>query len=413
MTQPIMHRSSSLRFTLYSLCLLLVLSGCSNIKGSTSPSKEIQTSKKLKDTRDITVLDLSTLQPFDTMIPQLAKHKAVLVGELHTNYGDHLNQLAVIKSLHKKWGTSSNKIAIGLEMIQQPYQRYLDDYIAGNIDEKSMLRGTEWYDRWRYDYRLYRPIFNYAKQNNIPLLALNIPKELTRRISKVGIKGLNTKERAQLPKTLVKSNPAYRARLQKVFAGHMKTSSKAFEQFLEAQLAWDEGMASQAAKYLKIHPSHRIVILAGEGHLINREGIPDRLERRIQSKPAVILNNVNETPHSTQGDYLLFSPEVKLPPVGRLGIAMEDTEKGVVIRSLLHHGAAAKAGLAKGDIIQRLDNLPIKTSTDIKLWAMDKKPGDTITTRIKRKHSIKSYKVTLGKKLPSLNSHTMKSIHGK
>lgn len=393
------------------LLLLLLMSGCSNYKAPVSSVKNSTTVDKNSKSK-ITALSLNSLQSLDSIMPQLATHKAVLVGEIHTSYSDHLNQLAVIKGLHKKWG----KIAIGLEMIQQPYQRYLDDYIAGKIDEHAMLRGTEWFDRWRYDFRLYRPIFAYAKQNKIPLVALNVPKELTKRITKVGIKGLNKKERSRLPKTLDKSNPAYIKRLKSVFGGHSSTSSKNFDKFLEAQLAWDEGMADQAANFLQTHGSHRMVILAGGGHIINREGIPDRLERRIKSKPAVVLNNINENPKPTHGDYLLFSPEAKLPSIGRLGIAMKDSKQGVVIGSLLHHGAASKAGLKKEDIIQRLDNIAIKTTTDVRLWALDKKPGDAITAVIKRKQRGKTFKIVLGKKVPSLKSFHMKSmkgIHGK
>ena len=299
-------------------------------------------------------------------------------------------------------------MAIGLEMNQQPFQAYLDDYISGQISELEMLRGTQWYDRWRYDFRLYRPIFDFAKQNNIPLVALNVPKEITKRITKVGIDGLHKKERAQLPKTLDKSNPAYVKRLKEVFGAHShnslkshsnhksQTRSKPFDRFLEAQLAWDEGMAKTAASFLQTHAGYRMVILAGGGHVINREGIPDRLERRIHSKPAVVLNNIQASPNAKQGDYLLFSPEVTLPAIGRLGISMKDTSGGVMINAVLAHSAGEKAGLKKNDIIQKLDTSKIKTTTDIRLWALDKKPGDAVNVVIKRKQRSQTFSIILG-----------------
>ena len=388
---------------------LLTVSACSNIN-KVAPSVKNHSASNNNHTAKVTALNLASLQSLDAIMPQLATHKAVLVGESHTSYADHLNQLAIIKGLHKKWG----KIAIGLEMIQQPFQAYLDDYISGQINELEMLRGTQWYDRWRYDFRLYRPIFDFAKQNNIPLLALNVPKEITKRITKVGINGLNKEERAQLPKTLDKSNPAYVKRLKDVFGAHSHTSSKHFDKFLEAQLAWDEGMAKTAASFLQTHTDYRMVILAGGGHVINREGIPDRLERRIHSKPAVVLNNINGKPSSKQGDYLLFSPEVKLPAIGRLGISMNDTSGGVMINAVLPHSAGAKAGLKKNDIIQKLDSMGVESTTDIKLWALDKKPGDAVTAVIKRKQSRQTFRIVLGKNAPLLKNFqmkTMKSIH--
>lgn len=399
------------RLAIFSLSVLFLLSGCSGNKVFAPNGKSVHSKNTSPKVR---ALKLSSLESLEAIVPQLASHKAVLVGEVHTRYADHLNQLSVIKGLHQKWKSAGTKTAIGLEMIQHPFQKHLDNYIAGEITEKEMLRRTEWFDRWRYDFRLYRPIFEYARNNKIPLVALNVPKEITKRITKVGIKGLNAKERSQLPKTLDISNPAYQKRLKSVFSGHSRTSSKGFDKFLEAQLAWDEGMASRAAGFLQNNSGHRIVILAGGGHLINREGIPDRLERRIKSKPAVVLNNIIDVPNPQNGDYLLFSPETKLPPSGKIGIVMKDTDKGVVIESVSHHSAAAKAKLKKGDLIQQLGNSFIKNTTDIRLWALDKKPGNNTTVVIKRKNKIKTQKITLGG-ASSRGGHSMKSmmIHGK
>ena len=394
-----MIKTASFKTIVYSIFLafsLAALSACSSlIKPQDIKTASAQANK---NTPVITAVDLGAFKSLNSILPELATYKAVLVGEIHTRYADHLNQLAVIKGLHQRWG----KMAIGLEMIQQPYQKALDDYIAGRINEHDMLRRTQWYDRWKYDFRLYRPIFRYAKKNNIPLVALNVPAEITKRITKVGIRGLTTKERAQLPKTLDKSNPAYTARLKKVFGSHMKTSSKHFAQFLEAQLAWDEGMAASAARYLKTHPGQRMVIIAGGGHIINREGIPARLQRRIKTKPAVVLNNVEGTPSPTLGDFLLFSSDAKLPPAGKLGIAMNESKakNGVIVSLVQAHSAAAKAGIQKGDKIVRLGKMPIRASEDVLLWALDKKPGDSVKAVLKRDKQVLTKTIILRKARP-------------
>ncbi len=404
-------------YTIFLILGLAALSACSSLKPQAEGNIKAASNQANKNIPAITAVDLNAFQSLNSILPKLAIHKAVLVGEIHTRYGDHLNQLAVIKGLHQRWG----KMAIGLEMVQQPYQSALDDYIAGRINEHDMLRRTQWYDRWKYDFRLYRPIFRYAKQNRIPLVALNVPKEITRRITKVGINGLTAKERAQLPRTLDKSNPAYTARLKKVFGGHMKTSSKRFAQFMEAQLAWDEGMASQAARYLQRHPGYKMVIIAGGGHVINREGIPDRLQRRIHSKPAVVLNNINGIPNPTQGDFLLLSKDVKLPEAGKLGIAMKesDAKNGVIVSLVQAHSAAAKAGIQTGDKIVRLGNMPIRASEDVLLWALDKKPGDSAMLLLKRNQQMLTKKITLRKARPmsmsgmSFKMHPGRFKHGK
>ncbi|MEE9325667.1 MAG: ChaN family lipoprotein [Cocleimonas sp.] len=345
---------------------------------------------------NVTAVDLSEIKSLQSFSAKLAKHRAVLVGESHTDYGNHLNQLAVIKSMHKHWGDNTS---IGLEMIQQPYQSFLDNYIAGKISEHEMLRGTEWYDRWRFDFRLYRPIFDYAKENKIPLVALNIPKEVTKRISKKGLKGLTVEQRKLLPKVLDISNKDYKARIKDVFSMHSHTSSKGFEKFFESQLAWDEGMAFAAANYLNKYSAKRMVILAGGGHVINRQGIPDRLERHIHSKPAVVLNNINGVPSAKNGDYLLFSAEAKLPVAGKIGISMDNVANngGVIIASVSKHGAGSKAKLQKGDLIKKIGTTVIQNSTDVMLWALDKKPDYSTTFVIERKSKLMTLPLTLGK----------------
>jgi uncharacterized iron-regulated protein len=276
-------------------------------------------------------------------------------------------------------------MAIGLEFVQTPYQHALDQYIAGEISEKTMLRNTHWYERWRYDFRLYRPIFDYAKQQRIPLIALNTPREITKRISEVGIKGLNTTERAQLPQRIDQTNQPYRKALKKVYLRHGgKSHSKKFERFYQTQLAWDETMADQAAKYLNQHPTSHIVILAGKGHIAGRYGIPSRLQRRINSKPIVILSDIDNNPSPSQADYLLFSPDIKLAKAGKMGISMKNTANGVLINTVLNDSASAKAGLKKGDIITALNNTIIRTIEDVKLQMMDAKPKQKITVSLQR-----------------------------
>ena len=387
------------------------LSACSNTKNKISPSTS--STPSTPSTKQTQVVDLKALQSIETMSVKLAKHRVVFVGESHTNYGDHLNQLAVIKNLHKHWGKQTS---IGLEMVQQPYQSFLDQYIAGEISEKDLLRGIEWYDRWMFDFRLYRPIFNYAKQHRIPLVALNIPKELTKRITKVGINKLSKKERQQLPAVIYRSNKQYINRIKQVFGGHSHTSSKGFEKFLDAQLGWDEGMAYAAAKYLKKHPQKHMIIIAGSGHIINYEGIPSRLDRQIHSKSAVILNDTQAGSLENAGDYLLFSEEQELPTKGLFGIGMKDASaenkkaKGVIITMLSQHGAAKKAGLKKGDIIIGLNKQAVQDIVDIRLFAEKTKPGSKVAIKIKRHNKVKMLQATLKSKISGM---MMPMIHKK
>ena len=127
----------------------------------------------------IGAVDLRQRNDLEYIIPQLDSARVVYVGEIHDDYAHHLAQLAVIKQLHRR----HPDLAIGMEMFQQPYERHLEAFIAGELDEQEMLRRTEWFDRWRYDYRLYKPVLDYAREHGLSVIALNVSTELKKRVS--------------------------------------------------------------------------------------------------------------------------------------------------------------------------------------------------------------------------------------
>ncbi|MFA7501212.1 MAG: ChaN family lipoprotein, partial [Sulfurimonas sp.] len=112
----------------------------------------------------------SKTQNLNDVIEEIAKNRVVYIGEKHTEFSSHLNQLKIIKAMYKH----NPHLSIGMEMFQKQFQKYLDDYIAGKISEKEMLTKTEYFKRWKYDYELYRPIILFAKEKHLPIIALNI-----------------------------------------------------------------------------------------------------------------------------------------------------------------------------------------------------------------------------------------------
>lgn len=318
------------------------------------------------------VLDLQQSSGVEKLMPHLATRRVVYVGETHNNYAHHKAQLAVIDALHK----SGADLAIGMEMFQQPFQQYLDDYIAGKITEAEMLRKTEWYDRWVYDYRFYRPILTFAKENGIPVIALNVPREITRRVSQDGLDALSNEERAQLPAEIDYSDQEYTERLKEVFSQHGKEISSDFERFLQVQLLWDEGMAARAAAYLEKHPKKQLVILAGSGHLMYGSGIPNRIQRRQRLSSAVVLPGGDLDIVPGIADFMLFPAAAELPPAAVMGIYMEQADNGVLVSRVLKQSAAALGGVERDDIILSFDGEKVTSPNDLRILLLKKKPGD-------------------------------------
>ncbi len=317
--------------------------------------------------------------PFSTLITSLAQNRVVFVGEIHDRYDHHLHQLAVLQALHQR----NPKLAIGVEWFQQPFQPVVNDYLAGKLTEVEFLRRSEYFERWGYDYRQLRPILEYAKTNRLPVIALNAPVELTRKVSQGGLEALSKAERAQLPPIIRPADTAYQTRLRKVFEAHSQDSQQ-FERFMLVQRIWDETMAYNVARYLQAHPEHRMAVFAGVGHISDGAGIPQDLARQM---PGIALATVasSETPEqAVTVDYTLLTEVVNLPPTGKLGVLLDTQHNRLRISALDNNSAAGKAGLQKGDRLASLEGIALQTMLDLKLVLSQYKAGDSVSMAVER-----------------------------
>jgi len=233
-------------------------------------------------------------------LANLIKAKVIYLGETHTSAADHKAQLEIIQQLYGK----KPRIAIAMEMFQRPYQRAIDQYLAGKITEQELLTQTEYQQRWGFPWEYYAPILRFAKENRIPVLALNTPSEVTRKVSRQGLESLTPEEKQYIPpiSEIRTDNTEYRQMLLNVFHQHQTGghgSSASFERFFLAQVLWDETMAESIAEFVKANPNHTVIVLAGQGHLVYGYGIPSRVARRLSNslvQKSILLNFDAELP---------------------------------------------------------------------------------------------------------------------
>jgi uncharacterized iron-regulated protein len=352
----------------------------SSAKGSPT-SSSTATSTQAPGQRPIKVIELKTLPDLHTIIPLLAGKQVVFIGETHDRFEHHLAQLEIIRALY----AHRPDLVIGVEYFQVRFQPALDAYIAGHSSEKQLLRKTEYFQRWRFDYRLYRPIMQYARAQGIPVIALNIPTEISEKVARSGIDSLSDSEKTQLPREIDRSDTAYRERLRAVFDAHREsgTAPGSLDNFVDAQLLWDEAMAETAATYLRRHPQRPMVILAGNGHLLYGAGIPRRLLRRVPVASGIVVNadGINDP---EMADFLLFPPNAELPPAGLLGVLVRQKAQDLIIDGLSSDGAAMQAGLKKDDVLLALDGERVSTLADVKLALLDKLAGERVKVTFRR-----------------------------
>jgi uncharacterized iron-regulated protein len=210
---------------------------------------------------------------FDQLMADLSRHQIIFVGEEHTSPAHHAIQQKIIEAVFK----NTPSMRVGMEMFDRSYQEVLDLWSAGVLDEETFLRKVHWNANWRHDFALYRDILLFIKENRIKIVALNIPFHIPARIRVGGIDNLSDIDRQYLPKEIDTTHTAHRDYAQKVFNQHHFNSRDKFDDFYMVQCVWDEIMAESIAANLG---GKKIVVLAGNGHIQYKYGIPDRAFRR-------------------------------------------------------------------------------------------------------------------------------------
>jgi uncharacterized iron-regulated protein len=258
-----------------------------------------------KMNQNIKIISFSNNTEKNLTLKQLTRkiknNQVIYIGESHDNANHHKIQLDMIKSLYNY----NTKIAIGMEMFQSKFQDVVSDYIFGNISEQEFLDKTEYEKRWGYDYDLYKPIIDFAKSSQIPLIALNIESEIIKKISKNGISNLDAADLNKLPKHIDFTNEYYKNFLYEIFKDHPSKKDNSFEKFYSIQFVWDEFMAEKIDSFLKDYKEYQIVVLAGNGHIVYGYGIPSRTFKRNNKQYSVILNEVELKPQIA--DYIIDS----------------------------------------------------------------------------------------------------------
>ncbi len=314
------------------------------------------------------------------LVDQLEQEKLIYVGERHNAYGDHLLQLAIIQGLHQR----QRPIAIGVEWLERPFQPHVTDYIEHRISEAEMLERTHYFQRWGLDYRQYRPILQFARHHHIPLYALNAPTELTRAIGRKGINNLVSPLIDLLPEEYFYTDQAYEQHLRQVFAQH-RGFSGSFDNFYEVQLTWDETMAEEVSRFLDTHPESTLIVLAGNAHLAQRSGIPNRVERRTRIGGKVLLPRWPTTLKSP-ADYLITTPEMPLSPAASLDIEVRASHHGPRVITVAAKGAGKAAGLRRGDHILKLNGQPLSNPSALRLALLEQEPGNQVQMEVQRGH---------------------------
>jgi uncharacterized iron-regulated protein len=233
------------------------------------------------------------------------KAQVVLFGEYHNNSISHWLELELTKDLADK-----NKIILGAEMIEADNQKQLDQFLKGEINQKQLDSTARLWPNYKTDYK---PLVEFAKENNIPFIATNIPRRFASLVSKKGFEGmenLTSEEKtwiAPLPIVYDSELPGY-VNMMKMMGDHASPNMP------KAQAIKDATMAYFIQKNLK--EKSIFIHFNGTYHSDNFEGIYWYLKKTAPNLEILTIATIEQkelkkisTEDYNKADYILVIDE--------------------------------------------------------------------------------------------------------
>ncbi len=366
--------------------------------------------------------------PADELFASLARQKVVLLGEAHDNIEHHRWQLHTLAALQGR----NPDMVLGFESFPRRVQPVLDRWVNGELDAEAFLEAVDWPTVWGYDATLYLPLFHFARQNRVPMIALNVDRDFVSRVRDEGWAVIPQDERAGL------SDPApavaaYRESLAEIYLferSHARDDdgdedepaaatdpevpravesveetpaevadvasvleTEDFARFVAAQLTWDRAMAQALAEARQQRPDALVVGIVGGGHVEHRWGIPHQLADLGVPDSAVLLPVEREAacdslPTDLADAVFVVEPPGRLvaagPPKARLGVLIAMSEGGVRVANVIEGSVAEATGIAVDDIVVSAAGFPIDRVGELVEIVQRQAPGTWLPLVIRR-----------------------------
>jgi membrane-associated protease RseP (regulator of RpoE activity) len=286
-------------------------------------------------------------------------------------------------------------------MFPRRVQPALDRWVAGELTEQAFLKQSEWAEVWNYDPALYLPIFHFARMNRVPMLALNVDRQLTSLVREKGWEAVPEQMRAGISDPAPPSQ-AYLEFLSQAFQAHRPHTSgdgtaagfdfnaPEFRRFVQSQQVWDRAMAEAIASVAQKSAPPLVVGIMGAGHILNRFGVPRQLDALGISNMAVLLpwdveRDCNElTPDLADGIFGVSALMETAPHKPRLGLIIGQTARGIEVKELQQGSIAEAAGIHAQDIITEVAGIRIEDGNELSTLVQRQAPGTWLPIKLNR-----------------------------
>ena len=221
----------------------------------------------------------------------------ICISERHDDFEHHKVQLKVLmtmkKVLSERSRNVSENLSIGMEMFQRRHQKFLDKYIENSeYSVRDLQRDADWDRTWGYDILHYLPILSFAKKHSIRIVGLHPSDEEVDHVQRQSL-------------------------LE--FGGCEELTDAAVTLFRE------EYMAESAALQMNNQPHGWVALLAGERHVMRRDGLPSRVLRTFAGGRIKSSESLSVEPPS-RGVFTIVPQVISFPLAAKDTLGIESAD---------------------------------------------------------------------------------------
>jgi uncharacterized iron-regulated protein len=246
---------------------------------------------------------------YEQMIDAFSEANIILFGEFHDNPISHWMEMEITKSIFKN---KEGKITLGAEMFESDNQLVINEYLEGLIKTSKFETDCRLWPNYDTDYK---PLVEFAKENQIPFIATNVPRRYASVVFGGGFEALNKlSEEAKkyfppLPIPYDAELECYKGMMQ--MTGPMGGSNPNFP---KAQAIKDATMAHFILKYYE--QGSTFIHYNGAYHSDNYQGIYWYIKQadeslKIKTISTVLQEELNSLSDENIGlaDFIIVVPE--------------------------------------------------------------------------------------------------------
>ncbi|HHU99164.1 MAG TPA: ChaN family lipoprotein [Bacteroidales bacterium] len=123
---------------------------------------------------------------YEKMLNRLSSADVVFFGELHDNPIAHWLEYEVTAGLYE---IIRDRLVLGAEMFETDNQLLIDEYLRSEYEADKFEAEVKLWKNYRTDYR---PLVEFARKNNLPFIATNVPRRYASMVSRGGFEELDS-----------------------------------------------------------------------------------------------------------------------------------------------------------------------------------------------------------------------------